>query len=394
VRLHRILVLTSLLTALVLVLITTVHAQEASPVVHAVLFYSRECGHCQYVITEVLPPLMEHYGEQLQIIGVDVNQPHGQTLFLSALQKFNIDGGGVPFLVVGNTYLIGSHDIPEQFPGLIDTYLSTGGMDWPDVPGLQETLASATMTSAAEAPGQPTESQANPAPGGAAASAPPRSATPRLVPIDSPTTGWPARFAADVAGNSAAVVVLLGMVGSIAWAAARFRNEIHSSHKENETWKVPFLCAVGVGVAGYLAYVEVAHAPAVCGPVGDCNTVQASDYARLFGVLPIGVLGLFGYLSVGVAWLVARSTHGPPQSLARVALLVVPALGTLFSIYLTFLEPFVIGATCAWCLFSSLLMTALMLLGVQPGRIGLSRPPLSILLGRGSAGRSRNPRTR
>jgi uncharacterized membrane protein len=35
--------------------------------------------------------------------------------------------------------------------------------------------------------------------------------------------------------------------------------------------------------------------------------------------------------------------------------------GVLFSIYLTFLEPFVIGATCAWCLSSAVIMTLLLL---------------------------------
>jgi uncharacterized membrane protein len=45
-----------------------------------------------------------------------------------------------------------------------------------------------------------------------------------------------------------------------------------------------------------------------------------------------------------------------------VALFLLALVGTLFSIYLTFLEPFVIGATCAWCLTSAVLMTVLMLL--------------------------------
>ncbi|MCK5794824.1 MAG: hypothetical protein KAH12_08950, partial [Anaerolineales bacterium] len=36
--------------------------------------------------------------------------------------------------------------------------------------------------------------------------------------------------------------------------------------------------------------------------------------------------------------------------------------GLLFSIYLTFLEPFVIGATCIWCLSSAVIMTILFLL--------------------------------
>jgi uncharacterized membrane protein len=34
--------------------------------------------------------------------------------------------------------------------------------------------------------------------------------------------------------------------------------------------------------------------------------------------------------------------------------------GTLFSVYLTFLEPFVIGATCIWCLSSAVVMTLLL----------------------------------
>jgi uncharacterized membrane protein len=33
--------------------------------------------------------------------------------------------------------------------------------------------------------------------------------------------------------------------------------------------------------------------------------------------------------------------------------------GIGFSIYLTFLEPFVIGATCIWCIISAAIMTVL-----------------------------------
>jgi uncharacterized membrane protein len=35
-------------------------------------------------------------------------------------------------------------------------------------------------------------------------------------------------------------------------------------------------------------------------------------------------------------------------------------VGVLFSIYLTYLEPFVIGATCAWCLTSAISMTLIL----------------------------------
>jgi uncharacterized membrane protein len=48
------------------------------------------------------------------------------------------------------------------------------------------------------------------------------------------------------------------------------------------------------------------------------------------------------------------------------------AFGTLFSIYLTFLEPFVIGATCAWCLTSAIIMTALLWLSITPGKLAFT----------------------
>jgi uncharacterized membrane protein len=125
---------------------------------------------------------------------------------------------------------------------------------------------------------------------------------------------------------------------------------------------------IGCGVAAYMAYVETTQVSAVCGPVGDCNTVQQSAYARLFGVLPIGVLGVLGYIAILVAWLVRRFGRGCPADLAALALLGMTAFGTLFSIYLTFLEPFVIGATCAWCLSSAIIMTLLLWLALPSGR--------------------------
>jgi uncharacterized membrane protein len=40
--------------------------------------------------------------------------------------------------------------------------------------------------------------------------------------------------------------------------------------------------------------------------------------------------------------------------------------GTLFSIYLTYLELYVILAVCMWCVSSAVIMTILMLLSVNP----------------------------
>ena len=356
-----------LLVCLLMISTTTTHAQTTS-VVHAVLFYSPTCGHCQYVINETLLPMIEKYGDQLQIIAFDISQPQGQQLFLAALQKFGQDRGGVPFLVVDNIYLVGSAEIPERFPDMVETYLKQGGVDWPNIPGLADVLPKPTEAATQSASPQATLAADTVSPAVVSPTATPALG---LTHEDDPT--WRERFARDPVGNTLSVFVLVGMLGALAWAVKLFQNTTGVSLKGNWSWIIPVLCAVGFGVAGYLSYVETAHVDAVCGPVGDCNTVQQSEYARLFGILPIGVLGLIGYVAILIAWGIARYGSGRFADLSALSLLAMTAFGTLFSIYLTFLEPFVIGATCAWCLTSALLMTILMLLTVRPAKTAFSR---------------------
>jgi uncharacterized membrane protein len=361
-------VITILLTCLFIISTTNVHAQTNLPVVRAVLFYSPTCPHCQLVINDTLLPLLDKYGNQLQIIGLDISQPQGQQLFLNALNKFGLDRGGVPFLVIDNIHLVGSVEIPERFPGMVETYLKQGGVDWPDISGLSDILPTPT---------EPASPLATLAP----ASVSPAVVTPTATPAlglsheDDPT--WRERFAHDPAGNTLAVLVLAGMLGALVWAVKLFQNTTGASIKGNWARSIPVLCAVGFGVAGYLAYVETAHVDAVCGPVGDCNTVQQSEYARLFGILPIGVLGLMGYAAILIAWGITHYGTGRLANLAVLSMFVMTASGTLFSIYLTFLEPFVIGATCAWCLTSAVLMTILMLLSVLPAKLAFSKKPFA-----------------
>jgi uncharacterized membrane protein len=133
-------------------------------------------------------------------------------------------------------------------------------------------------------------------------------------------------------------------------------------------WLIPLLALAGLGVAAYLSHIEVRQVEAVCGPVGDCNTVNQSEYAKLFGILPIGVLGLLGFLAILAAWTLRRWGSGRISLWAAVGILGMTSFGTLFSVYLTFLEPFVIGATCLWCLSSAVIMTTLFALALKPGR--------------------------
>jgi uncharacterized membrane protein len=166
------------------------------------------------------------------------------------------------------------------------------------------------------------------------------------------------RFMQDKTGNTISTFVLFGMIFSVIWlgnSLLRFNHVL----SQWPNWFMTILLIIGLAVAIYMGYVEVTRAEAVCGPVGDCNTVQQSPYAYLFGRIPIGLLGVMGYLAIGSVWLFSIMGPSRWRKTSLFSLWGLLLFGTLFSIYLTFLEPFVIGATCAWCLTSAVVMTLL-----------------------------------
>jgi uncharacterized membrane protein len=314
-------------------------------------------------------------------------------LYQAAIERYGIteERRGVPTLIVGDVVLVGSLEIPQQLPDLVENYLAQGGVDWPDIPGLAELLAADQPTPAAAAQPTPSSAPSPTPPATSTQTSPPTSqamasptSPPSVTPTPAPTPartalmvtdddtpGWLANLARDPDGNALAIITLLGMVLAVSSVLVA-RPRATGEQAAWQTWAIPLLALLGLGVAGYLAYVETQQVAAVCGPVGDCNTVQQSPYARLFGLLPIGVLGLLGYAAILIVWGMALFGRGPLAGLAWPALLVMTVFGTLFSIYLTFLEPFVIGATCAWCLTSAVLMAALLALTATPGKRAIS----------------------
>jgi uncharacterized membrane protein len=334
-------------------------ARADEPVVHAVLFYSPTCPHCEQVITVDLPPLVEEHGDRLQIILVNVTTEQGALLYEAAVARYGLgDRVGVPTLVVADTALVGSAEIPERFPGIVDELLAAGGADWPDIPGLAEAMVPASEEPATSGDPAPT---APPTPVASVAPALPELATPGPAAADGPL----GRLARDPVGNALAVVVLAALLVVLAWAGIAVLRAGPAVVVRPPSALILLLALAGLGVAAYLAFVETTATEAVCGPVGDCNAVQQSEYARLFGVLPIGVLGLAGYAAILVAWVVGTRAEPRVARPARLALLAMAFGGTAFSAYLTFLEPFVIGATCAWCVTSAVLMALVLVVALR-----------------------------
>ncbi len=340
-------------------------ALAQGPIVRAMLFYSPSCPHCHKVMTEDLPPLIEQYGGQLQIVAVDIATEGGNMLFNAVIELYDIppEQQAVPMLIVGEHMLLGSIQIPTEFPELIEEGIEQGGVDWPDLPGLVESLP---------------EELRGPVSG---------ELSPDIAEMiedllnqgqEAGIAGWFARvksrFMRDPLGNGLSVAVLIGMIVSVIWVVVLLLTQEPTPTSRWKTITLPVLSLLGLIIAGYMTYVEATQSMAVCGPVGDCNAVQQSVYAKLFGVLPIGVLGLFGYAAIAVAWFVWQKTSGKIQRYTVLAMMGMAFFGTTFSIYLTYLEPFVIGATCLWCLSSAVIITVQMWLALNPTLEALEEP--------------------
>ncbi|HYP54697.1 MAG TPA: vitamin K epoxide reductase family protein [Solirubrobacterales bacterium] len=113
-----------------------------------------------------------------------------------------------------------------------------------------------------------------------------------------------------------------------------------------------FLATFGVGVAAYIAIAAAdGGAPACLAGGGGCERVAESSHSELLGI-SVAVIGIVGYaLLLGAALLRGDG--------ARMGGFLLGLVGFGYSVYLTWLELFVIDAICQWCVVSAVLMTAL-----------------------------------
>lgn len=114
------------------------------------------------------------------------------------------------------------------------------------------------------------------------------------------------------------------------------------------------LTGIGTANAGYALWQHYAPAgSAFCNisAAFSCDVVNKSTYADIAGI-PVALIGILGNLAMLGAglWLL---TH-PKNAAALYLALALGALG--FSLYLTGVEVFLLGAYCVVCLFSQALV--------------------------------------
>jgi len=130
---------------------------------------------------------------------------------------------------------------------------------------------------------------------------------------------------------------------------------------------IALLALAGFSIALYLWLHKIGVIGDLRCGAGDCEVVQTSPYGALFGV-PVAFYGVVGYaviLAVALAGLQPTylGRRWPTRLLAALA-----AGGFLFTLYLTYVELFVLHAICRWCVGSAVVITAITIVALSAVR--------------------------
>ena len=120
------------------------------------------------------------------------------------------------------------------------------------------------------------------------------------------------------------------------------------------------LSLIGLFISAYLYLYKIGRIGTLACGTGACETVQLSPWSRFAGV-DVSLIGILGYAALLALSLVALQPGLSFQRWPTVVLSLLAGIGVIFSLYLTYLELFVIHAICRWCLGSAVIILAILI---------------------------------
>ncbi len=122
----------------------------------------------------------------------------------------------------------------------------------------------------------------------------------------------------------------------------------------------------GFLIALYIALQKRKPHPVVCPMKGDCDAVVKSEHSKFFHI-PVEYLGIAYYLLIFFSYLSLSITPSFNQQhpLFTFSVLSLSLVAFLFSIYLTFIQAFLIRRFCTWCLLSAFLCTIIFIAAIN-----------------------------
>ncbi len=126
--------------------------------------------------------------------------------------------------------------------------------------------------------------------------------------------------------------------------------------KKTPSLIVLFVCAtIGFIDATYLTMLHFLNRIPPCS-IGSCEIVTTSTYSVIFGI-PVALLGALYYLAL-LAVIITFATSDPlvdgqKKYLALRVLATIVSIGMLFTLFLVYLQLFVLHAICLYCMLSA-----------------------------------------
>ena len=125
---------------------------------------------------------------------------------------------------------------------------------------------------------------------------------------------------------------------------------------------VAALALVGLMIAFYTLMFSMGYLGRIVCGTGGCETVQA--WAKDQG-LPVPAAGVAGYGAMFIVALLGLQPAFADKRIISLILIAGAVVAAAFTLYLSYLEAFVIHAWCRWCIASAVLVLA-MLVAVLP----------------------------
>jgi uncharacterized membrane protein len=116
-----------------------------------------------------------------------------------------------------------------------------------------------------------------------------------------------------------------------------------------------FFCLAGLADATYLSVLALTGETAACGGQAGCFEVLGSAYARVAGI-PVALFGVLGYFSAFTFATFAAFSYARARTFFTIAVCI------LFTstLWLLFVQAFLLHAFCRYCLFSAAISFLLM----------------------------------
>jgi uncharacterized membrane protein len=123
------------------------------------------------------------------------------------------------------------------------------------------------------------------------------------------------------------------------------------------------LSLTGLFISAYLYLYKLGKIGSLACGTGGCETVQWSPWSRVAGI-EVSLVGVLGYASLLVLCLVALQPNMVHRRGPALLLAVLSGIAVLFTLYLTYLELFVIHAICRWCVASGVVIVGIFILSL------------------------------